>query len=100
MQGRVGKAFHFDGPSYLTVRDDPSLDVTAQHTIAMWVRYDSISAFQGLLAKRGPASDEASNVTEPAAPGGFSFANYGINVQAHFGLGYYFDDPTFIRSGR
>lgn len=83
--GMVGMGFNFDGQgSYVTVPDNPSLDLTNALTIELWYEDLGTGPYSyGLIAKRGTG-------TGPC--------NFGINVVPG-GVGLYYHDPTAPNNG-
>jgi len=52
VDGKIGKALYFDGTNdYVRIADSPSLDITHEITITMWVRPVSIVSYSRLIEK-------------------------------------------------
>lgn len=83
--GHQGQAFALDGASYLTVPDDPALDLASSFTLDFWFQPQSGPGtwwFEGLVGKRDPGTD---------------VANFGVNLNPDFlGLGPYYNDPLAV----
>ena len=66
--GRFGGALSFDGVNdWVTVPDDPSLDMSGALTVEAWVRPTTLSGYRTVLMKERP----------PSPPGAHAYALYG-----------------------
>lgn len=81
--GMVGQAFRLNGSGFISIPDNPTLDLTNEITIELWYNEDNISWFRGLVTKR------CDNWSIPGCN-----TNYGINIHNYYGLGLYYQDPT------
>ena len=60
--GQITGALAFDGTDdYVDCGNNTSLDITGSTSILAWVKFNSVSGYQTILAKRGGASDSISN---------------------------------------
>jgi hypothetical protein len=60
--GKYGGAIHFDGVNdHVRVADSTSLDLGRTGTVEAWVKLDTLSRWQGIVAKGGANSDPSHN---------------------------------------
>jgi hypothetical protein len=77
--GYSGLGFGFNGSSYVTIPDSPSLGFSNSVTVGLWYKSDlANNDYYGLLDKRVGATS----------------ANYGLNFAPSTGIGPYYDDPS------
>ncbi len=82
--GVRGKAFRFNGNSFVRIPDSPALRFTNAFAIEMWFKRDDAESFGGLIDKR-----DLDNV-----------CNFGVHMSKEWVFHVYFWDPKNLANGK